>query len=545
MEWNAVITNGGKNLFASWVDGTTLTFDKAASGTGTVPVAALIAQTALVNQKQVVSFVGREKVTDGIKLKIQITAPAVGYGLNQIGIWGKIGGGASVLVAIFQRDTSIPIPSKTETPDFIYNFFAVLAVSNTGNFSVTIDPSAMVTNATMTAAIETAIATREGLLKNAALKETPVDADSLVLVDGTDGADKGKTKRITWSRIIAVLKGLFDERYAAKMMDVVVRTQEDFDALIASPTWLGAKSVLFVGSPSLKFTKLDGTGIVVPTTVRHIQGVHKATIDIWNNPGKPYVVAFGYQNPLDPTDSDYWVRDLTVECHANQAGYGHDAAAFQYMKNLTGCDVRAEGDSAVGFAWCENLISCTVSFLKGIDNWTLGFMSCAKLVDCRAICSVDEGGVFAYKDCTQLTNCHGSVSVLGGGWGGVYMGCKYVVNCTGEGGDDLFMNCEMMAVTSDAFVMLSAVQGIPVANWVADTQYASLGFVWRASINVPGITSMYVPFVTFSCADAMSGNFAPVATSSDGGVIIWCKTKPTTTTYLDSISCIRKGPNLS
>ena len=46
----------------------------------------------------------------------------------------------------------------------------------------------------------------EGLLKDAAAKETPADADSVALVDSADGS---KTKRVLWSRIKAVLGDVF------------------------------------------------------------------------------------------------------------------------------------------------------------------------------------------------------------------------------------------------------------------------------------------------------------------------------------------------
>lgn len=53
----------------------------------------------------------------------------------------------------------------------------------------------------------------EAPLKDNALKETPVDGDSLALVDS---ADSSKTKRVLWSRVKATLKGCFDALYAAK-----------------------------------------------------------------------------------------------------------------------------------------------------------------------------------------------------------------------------------------------------------------------------------------------------------------------------------------
>ena len=52
----------------------------------------------------------------------------------------------------------------------------------------------------------------EPLLKDNAAKDTPVDGDSLPLVDSADGS---KTKRVLWSRVKAVLKVYFDPIYAA------------------------------------------------------------------------------------------------------------------------------------------------------------------------------------------------------------------------------------------------------------------------------------------------------------------------------------------
>ena len=49
-------------------------------------------------------------------------------------------------------------------------------------------------------------------LKDNAAKATPADGDSLPLVDSADG---GKTKRVLWSRVKAVLKAYFDTIYAA------------------------------------------------------------------------------------------------------------------------------------------------------------------------------------------------------------------------------------------------------------------------------------------------------------------------------------------
>ena len=58
------------------------------------------------------------------------------------------------------------------------------------------------------------------------------------------------------------------EENAQALYDKVIRTQTEFEALIASSNWLGVVSVAFVGDGgTLKFTRSDGTGILIPQTV--------------------------------------------------------------------------------------------------------------------------------------------------------------------------------------------------------------------------------------------------------------------------------------
>lgn len=160
-KWTGVVTNGGSTLLSNWISGTLLNFTGSTAGTGTVAAAALLAQTALVSQKQTASVTGYEKVTKGIKLRIQITAPQTGYTLNQFGVWAKLDNGASTLLALFQNTEGVPIPSYADSPDFVYTFYGIVTMDNTGSFTVTIDTSAIVSMSTMTAAIATAVATKQ------------------------------------------------------------------------------------------------------------------------------------------------------------------------------------------------------------------------------------------------------------------------------------------------------------------------------------------------------------------------------------------------
>lgn len=155
MAWdNAVITNNGIALLQQVLDGQTLIIDGAKGGTGTALPSALMAQTDLVNQKQTFSVVGATNVPNGKKLNIMISSIglAVGYNMQQVGIWARIGSGNSVLFAILQDDVGIAIPSEADIPDYALNLYAVVNFSNESEFSVAIDPSALVTMATLDAA---------------------------------------------------------------------------------------------------------------------------------------------------------------------------------------------------------------------------------------------------------------------------------------------------------------------------------------------------------------------------------------------------------
>ena len=146
-----VVTNAGKNLLTEWLAGKTLHIEYATGGTGTVAVEALMAQTALANEKQMLSFIRSEKIEGGIRLMVPIMAPETGYTLNQLGIWGylaegfrSMGDGEPTLIALYQDATGITIPSLSSMPDFIYTFYCIIEMSNTGELEVTIDTSALV-----------------------------------------------------------------------------------------------------------------------------------------------------------------------------------------------------------------------------------------------------------------------------------------------------------------------------------------------------------------------------------------------------------------
>lgn len=157
MAWKGVITNSGSELLAQWTAGKTLTITRAAAGTGRVSEAAMLAQTALVSEKQTASILSNKTTAQGQKLQLQVTPLATGYPLNQLGIWAKLDSGAARLIALFQTDTDagVEIPSKTDVPDYVYTFYGLLEFTGSGGtLQVTIDASALVTAESMAAAIK-------------------------------------------------------------------------------------------------------------------------------------------------------------------------------------------------------------------------------------------------------------------------------------------------------------------------------------------------------------------------------------------------------
>lgn len=193
MAWKGVITNSGSELLAQWTAGKTLTITRAAAGTGRVSEAAMLAQTALVSEKQTVSILSNKTTAQGQKLQLQVTPLATGYPLNQLGIWAKLDSGAARLIALFQTDTDagVEIPSKTNVPDYVYTFYGLLEFSGSGGtLQVTIDASALVTAESMAAAIKAHNEDKnahEGIRQAITDKQDKITASGILKGDGKGG----------------------------------------------------------------------------------------------------------------------------------------------------------------------------------------------------------------------------------------------------------------------------------------------------------------------------------------------------------------------
>lgn len=150
---NAAITTAGAALLAQAVGDNTLNIFAAAAGTETATD--LQSMVSLSAQKQELSIVAVEKNGNNIKIQLQLTS--VGntqpYTLNQIGVWGSVGE-QSALLAVYQNEDGILVPSESDMPDFVFTFYANIIIDNQTNITVSLDTSALVSATTLQSAID-------------------------------------------------------------------------------------------------------------------------------------------------------------------------------------------------------------------------------------------------------------------------------------------------------------------------------------------------------------------------------------------------------
>ena len=145
MNWEGVVTTQGLVLMEKFLLGSRLILDDARAGTGTVDLSELREQTALVDARQTPSVVAKFVKDEGAEIMVQFTAATERYCVNQIGLYAHLEDEESVLMAIYQDEEGVVIPSGEELPEFVYTFGAVIEMDNPGGLEVVINPKAFLT----------------------------------------------------------------------------------------------------------------------------------------------------------------------------------------------------------------------------------------------------------------------------------------------------------------------------------------------------------------------------------------------------------------
>ena len=212
MSWKGVITNAGNELLNGWTAGKTLEITRAAAGTGRVEELALIVQTGLVNQKQEISILSSVETLDGQRLSMQITPQAVGYALNQIGVFARLDGGEEAMLALYQTDTDagVDIPGTGEMADFGYTFYGMLEMANTSTLRVNTDPAALASREMVEASVKAHNTDEEAHPDiRRAIKNAAVSVDATLTVAGA--AADAKAVGDALGNIAAVLDAINGE----------------------------------------------------------------------------------------------------------------------------------------------------------------------------------------------------------------------------------------------------------------------------------------------------------------------------------------------
>ena len=89
----------------------------------------------------------------------------------------------------------------------------------------------------------------------------------------------------------------------------------------------------------------------------------------------------------------------------------------------------------------------------------------------------------------------------------------------------------------NARTMKIGAQTVQPTAWESDDTYED--FPYRAAVQLPDVTTDYVPDVVFVLSDAISGQLAPISESYSGGVYIYAKEEIQSVVNIASITCIK------
>lgn len=161
MSWDkAKITDAGAALLNESLAGHVLKISGAVGGAGVVSEDELAASTSVADQTQTFSLLGIEDVDGGKRVGVQISNKDVTekYILHQIGVTAHLDSDEDeTLLLVFQDERGVEIPTVAEGGDFLFEVYAVIAISNKANITVAASSGAVISQAAMDAAINSAI----------------------------------------------------------------------------------------------------------------------------------------------------------------------------------------------------------------------------------------------------------------------------------------------------------------------------------------------------------------------------------------------------
>lgn len=215
------------------------------------------------------------------------------------------------------------------------------------------------------------------------------------------------------------------------LYDLIITSQTEFESFCSSisNSTCTAASVLFVGDGGdLEFTKSDGTGIQLPTTLKIISGINNAIINLGS------ISTNGLYYETRPTSNDYSINNITIRCSSSTAG---NDAVISNCINLTNVTALSIGSVATlcpsAFKNCYYLNYCIANgaAMSAYDN-------CRYLHDCRGTSTGSYASSDTYSFCTYLDGCYGDSNAS------TYYNCTNLVGCRSNSGYRGFYNCKQV-----------------------------------------------------------------------------------------------------
>lgn len=106
---------------------------------------------------------------------------------------------------------------------------------------------------------------------------------------------------------------------------------------------------------------------------------------------------------------------------------------------------------------------------------------------------------------------------------------------SGANGNTMKIPLSKLKVGGEQIIATDLTVGTGV--WTSSSVYSGYGY--QASITISNITSDYSPDVRFTCEDAVSGIFAPVADCGTNNVIIYASEIPSASITIPVIICTK------
>lgn len=161
MGWNnSVVTKTGIDMLNESLAGYALMISHAAGGAGVLDPSELETAVDAVDRRQTFAVPSIEDFEGGKKIRIQITNRDVTekYVLHQIATFAKLDYQEDAsLLFIMQDDRGVEIPTWEESPDFLLEIYAIIAISNEANIQVSVNASTVVSENFMQESITTAL----------------------------------------------------------------------------------------------------------------------------------------------------------------------------------------------------------------------------------------------------------------------------------------------------------------------------------------------------------------------------------------------------